>query len=354
MDEVEFGFARLSELEDVMSFIASHWNENHIYANSKELLKKDFLWLDKADHLTIGLARNSEGEILGVFCFKFFNYDDLPDLTGSLWKVTEDAERRYQMIGSRLRQFVIKNVRHRFFSAPGPGPQTKVIYKMLRLQWNEMKQYYAINPLISDYKLIESTAPNLRVPELSSLRRVELKKVEDLEDLLLFDFEKCTDVVPYKDKRYMENRFFDYPFYHYDVFLVFKPGEKMAHNIVVCRQAIARDASGSDIASAYRIVDYYGTEDLLPEIISALFEMVKLQGDEFLDFVCHGFDDSLLKEAGMSSLDFDSTDVIVPNWFEPLVKKNVSVNCIADVTPIKCRQCKADGDQDRPSLEVVT
>lgn len=353
MDNVTFCFAHLHELEDVMLFISRHWNEKHIYANSRELLEKDFLWLDKPDTLTIALAKNCEGEILGVFCFKFFNYNAIPDLTGSLWKVTEDAERRYQMIGLRLRQFVIKNVEHRFFSAPGPGPQTKVIYKMLRLQWNEMKQYYAVNPLISDYQLVELSAPDIKVPETSDSLRIALKKVEDVDDLSFFRFDNCSDVVPYKDRKYIENRFFNYPFYDYDVLLVFKPGEKMAHNIVVCRKAIAKDACGNDIASAYRIVDYYGSEDLLPEIISALFEKVKYQGDEFLDFVCHGFDDSLLKDAGMTSLDFDSTDVVIPNWFEPLFRKNVSVNCVADVTPFKCRQCKADGDQDRPSLTGV-
>ena len=126
--------------------------------------------------------------------------------------------------------------------------------------------------------------------------------------------------------------------------------EQLPQNIVVCRKAIAKDNEGTEIASAYRIVDYYGMEDLLSEIISALFEKVKLQGDEFLDFVCHGFDELSLKQAGMRSLNFDSSDVIIPNWFEPLVKENIPVNCIADVTTYAFRQCKADGDQDRPSL----
>jgi len=349
MNEVNFGFASLNDLEDIMSFMSVHWSENHIYSISKELLLKEYLWLERPDKLTIGLAKDKHGGILGIFCFKFFNYSELPDLAGALWKVTTDAEKKYQMIGMRLRQFVIKNVKHRFFSAPGPGVQTKGIYKMLRLQWNQMKQYYAINPLIKDYKLIKSSSQDIVESIPSNASCIEMKRVENTDDLLHFDFGSVSNIVPFKDKRYIENRFFNYPFYDYDVFLVCKLNELMAQNIVVCRKAIAKDDEGNNIASAYRIVDYYGTENLLPEIISALFEKVKSQGDEFLDFVCHGFDELLLKQSGLTLLNFDSSDVIIPNWFEPLVKENIAVNCVADTTMYEYRQCKADGDQDRPN-----
>jgi hypothetical protein len=349
MNDITFDFAGINELEDIMTFMSMHWSENHIYSISKKLLIKEFLWLDRTDKLTIGLAKDKHGDILGMFCFKFFNYSELPDLAGALWKVTIDAEKKHQMIGIRLRQFVLKNVKHRFFSAPGPGEQTKGIYNMLRLQWNQMKQYYTINPLIKDYKLIKFLSQDIVKSAPSKATCIKMKRAENADNLLYFDFDSISNIVPFKDKRYIENRFFNYPFYDYDVFLVYKLNELVAQNIVVCRKAIAKDNDGNDIASAYRMVDYYGTEDLLPEIVLALFEKVKSQGDEFLDFVCHGFDEQLLKQAGMTSLNFDGSDVIIPNWFEPLVKKNIPVNCIADVTTYNYRQCKADGDQDRPN-----
>ena len=350
MNDVGFEFADLSELEDIMSFISRHWGVNHIYSVSKELLMKEFLWLDQPDKLTIGLAKDTDGEILGIFCFKFYNYCELPDLAGALWKVTSDAEKKYQMIGVRLRQFVIKNVKHRFFSAAGAGEQTKNTYKMLRLQWNQMKQYYIINPLINEYKLTEHLSLNALETSTSGLPDIEMKRVDNVEELRCFDFDRISDILPFKDLRYIENRFFDYPFYSYDVFLVHQLNEQIAHNIVVCRKAVAKDEKGKDIASAYRIVDFYGSEDLLPAIIISLFDRVRLQGDEFLDFLCHGFDDDLLKQAGMNSLNFDSLDVIIPNLFEPLVKENIPVNCIADVSTGISRHCRADGDQDRPSF----
>jgi hypothetical protein len=349
MDEIRFDFASLNESEDVMFFISEHWSKNHIYTVSKELLIKEFLWLGRPDKLTIGLAKDKRGKIEGIFCFKFFNYSELPDLAGALWKVTKNAEIKYQMIGIRLRQFVLKSIKHRFFSAPGPGIQTQAVYKMLRLQWNQMKQYYAINPLIKDYKLIKFLSLGNQESITFKTPCIEIKRVEDADDLLHFDFDAISNIVPFKDWQYIENRFFNYPYYNYDVYLVNKSNKLKPQNIVVCRRAIAKDNEGNNIASAYRVVDYYGTEDLLPEIILILFEKVKSEGDEFLDFVCHGFDEQILKNAGLNSLNFDSSDVIIPNWFEPLVKENIPVNCIADPTTFKYRQCRADGDQDRPS-----
>ena len=194
MNDVNFEFADLSELEDIMSFISRHWAVNHIYSVSKELLMKDFLWLDQPDKLTIGLAKDIDDEILGIFCFKFYNYRELPDLAGALWKVRLDAEKKYQMIGVRLRQFVINNVKHRFFSAAGAGEQTKSTYKMLRLRWNQMKQYYIINPLINDYKLTEHSSLNALKANTSGLPDIELKYVENVEELRCFDFDRNSDI----------------------------------------------------------------------------------------------------------------------------------------------------------------
>jgi hypothetical protein len=352
MNEVHFNFAKLNESDEIMSFISNHWNDQHIFTKSKKLFVKEFLWLGRPEELTIALAKDESNHIIGIFCFKFFSYGETQDLTGSIWKVTSDAENQHHMIGYRLRQFVIDNIPHRFFSAPGPTLETKSTYKMLRYQWNQMKQYYLINPLLDNYQLIKCPKQNIKLLTNRNKSNILLKKIQNIKELNDFNFNRFSDILPFKDQKYLENRFFDYPFFKYDVFLVYKENEKNAENIIVCRKAIAKEKNGNHIASAYRIIDYYGEEDLLPDIIFKLFQKVQSQGDEFLDFVCHGFDDSLLKQAGMKELDFDNIETIIPNWFEPLVKKNISVFCVADKTNYTYRQCKADGDQDRPSMKA--
>lgn len=102
-------------------------------------------------------------------------------------------------------------------------------------------------------------------------------------------------------------------------------------------------------ASAYRVVDFYGEESLMPNILSALAQKMVEEGDEFLDFIGHGFDPDLMQQGGMMRLDFESKEWVVPNFFEPLLKQNVPVYCVSDKTDLQFRQCKADGDQDRPN-----
>ena len=350
MSDVKFSFAKSEDTDLVMSFISNHWNNDHIFTKSKELLDREFRWIGKKNSLTIALAWDPSRHIVGIFCFKFFNYQKIPDLTGSIWKVTPEAESKYPMIGYRLRQYVIDNIEHRFFSAPGPTLETMAMYKMLRYQWNQMKQYYIINPLIEDYQLIDSSDQITQSVIQEKKSNIIMKKVEDVKDLSNFDFDLFSNILPFKDKKYIENRFFEYPYFNYDIYLVHERNKKTPQNIVICRRAIGKDDLGNKISSAYRIVDFYGSEELLPEIIAKLIEKMKSNGDEFLDFICHGFDDSLLKKAGMLLLDTEDPDTVIPNWFEPLVKKNIPVYCVAYKTNYLYRQCKADGDQDRPSM----
>ena len=348
MKDLSLEMARLRDIDEIMLFMSQHWREGHVYSWSRPLLMKDFKCFADPERLNIGLARATDREILGVFCFMLYNQRDVPDLAGSMWKITEASQKAYPMLGIQLRDFVIKQVRHRFFATPGPGIQTQAIYKVLRLQWHQMKQFFLINPDLTHYQLIRHPeSPVLPAPDIA--RQVELRRVESPEALEAFDFDAYDHILPFKDERYVSHRFFDYPFYEYDVYAVFRSNSEKAANLVVCRRAIAKTDDGKPISSAYRIVDYYGEEVLLPEIISCLYQKMRQQGDEFLDFICHGFDESLLKQSGMTSLDFEREDLVIPNFFEPLVKKNVPVYCIADRTTLRYRQCKADGDQDRPN-----
>ncbi len=348
MNNVYFEFAKLNDVEDIMFFMSEHWKKNHIYSRSRILLLRDFVNTNNPEQLNIGLARSTDSKILGVFCFVLTNKTDMPDMFGSLWKVTDEAEKKIPMLGTSLRDFVIKNTKHHFFSAPGPALHTKVIYKMLRLQWQTMKQYYIVNPNLKKYQLI-SLSGKQTIIQVNSGSIIDLKLVKNKNELTNFDFDKISNIFPFKDKSYVLNRFFNYPFFKYDIYLVYLKGEILAKNIVVCRRAYVKNKDNQVIASAYRIVDFYGTEDLMTPIISELFRKVKKQRDEFLDFVCHGFNDRLLLNAGMMRLNFDDTATIIPNYFEPFIKSNIPIYCIANNVSFNYRQCKADGDQDRPN-----
>ena len=72
---------------------------------------------------------------------------------------------------------------------------------------------------------------------------------------------------------------------------------------------------------------------------------------EYIDFLCYGFNyNNELINAGFSLLDTRNNNTIIPNYFEPFDKKNVPLYTAYNKTSKNFRQCKADGDQDRPNV----
>lgn len=361
MSTISFSFARTNDAQAIMRFMDEHWRKRHVLSWNKDLLLKDFQDQKQSDRLNFGLAKDSEGHLLALFGFIFYNQNDLPDMAGSLWKVTDEAQKDHPMLGIQLRNFVIKNIPHRFFAAPGAGLQTETIYQVIRMNWHRMQQYFRLNPNLAEYHLVQCPAAQPKKTIQAKVELIKVQKETAETQLSAFDFEVFPEIVPHKDRAYLLRRYFDYPFYDYDVYLVKQTEDpsladfaesKPVKSIVVCRRAVAEvedEQCEKHYPTAYRMVDFLGEEALMPEIIEALALKMVEAGDEYLDFICHGFDEDLMKQGGMQALDFDSEECIVPNFFEPLLMKNVPVYCVSDKTDLHFRQCKADGDQDRPN-----
>ena len=70
---------------------------------------------------------------------------------------------------------------------------------------------------------------------------------------------------------------------------------------------------------------------------------------EYLDFMQYGIQKKYFIEAGFSLLN-NTQDVIIPNYFEPLVKKNIPLLFSHNLyKKTNFRLFKGDGDQDRPN-----
>ncbi len=322
-----------------MSFMHDHWRAGHILSTNEELFLYDFR---DADRLTMAIALTEQDEIVGLFGYIPYNGSALPDLAGSLWKALDVAGE--PMLGLQMRRFVMENVPHRYFAAPGAGLQTRAIYHLIDMHWVEMAQYYIINPAITEQRLAKATPSGAALPAIRDHSVYRFEEIGDPRSLRDFPFTAYTELGPQKDWTYLYKRFFEHPIYRYRTFLLSKQSE--AVNIVVCREA---QHAG---ASALRVVDFYGDERHMPGLTAHLAATMQQAGHEYLDFVCSGFTPRLMAAAGWQALDFDSKDVIIPNYFEPFVQSNVRVYAVADRHPeIQPRLCKADGDQDRPNFD---
>ena len=331
---------RLEDTDAIMRFMDRHWRKGHILSRSRELLLHDFA---DGEGLNFALAWR-DGDLVGLFGFMRYSRRPVPDLAGSLWKVVEGE--KTPLLGLKLRQFVIDNVPHRFFAAPGAGPQTRPIYQVLGMNWARMTHWFMPNPQRdpAGYRLAR-IEPGMvaEIREETLLPCWSLQEVRDMEALERFPFARFDHILPFKDAHYIRHRFLAHPIYRYRVWHI-EYGSSQA--LYVTR--LARHAG----AAALRVVDYYGDEGCLPVMGAVLRQQLRESGAEYADFIALGFDLSLMSQAGFTALDLDQERTIIPNYFEPFEQRNVPIYCVFDPVPEGSgfRMCRADGDQDRPAV----
>lgn len=327
--------ASINDTDNIMKFMNDIWRENHILSKHKELFLHEFKVKDRLNFI---LAKDDNQNIVGLFGFIKYNNELSPDIAGSLWKV--DPDYKEPMLGLKLRNYFVKNIKHNFFAAPGAGLQTKSIYKIVKMNWHRMNQFYLVNDKLNKHVISVNPISRKRFkPKYSN--NIYIKKILSSEDLKEFNFE-IDNVVPKKDIWYINKRFFTYPIFKYDVYALYINDE--IKNIFICRESPAKGSI------AYRIVEFLGKLNYLEFISTYLYDYMVEKNFEYIDFVSYGFSKELFLNAGFEDLNFDEENTIIPNFFEPFVAKNIPVYSVSYETDKNFRQVKSDGDQDRPNF----
>lgn len=332
MANINIRQANLSDLNSLMLFIDNYWKKDHILAVNKDFFLYEF---QRGDKLNIIIAEAGD-QILGFLGYFYYNSNLLPDMAGSIWKIHPDSKDR--LLGLKVRDYFVKNIKQNFFSTPGPGPHMQPVYRMLRMSWNKMEHFYMTNTEILDFKILHN--PEVKKINKVYSRNIEIRKISSIDEIKNYIFNE--NIVPLKDKKYIKKRYLEHPIYQYDVYILKYEGS--IKNIFIAREVLAKNRS------AYRLVDFIGDVDFIREISSFLNDFIHENRMEFIDFINYGYNPKVLIEAGFVRLDLDCENTIVPNYFEPFVQKNVPVYCVADKTSKVYRQHKADGDMDRPSI----
>ena len=321
----------IKDTKKIMSFIDIYWRKDHILAKNEEFFLYEF---QNGEMLNIVVGMEDEA-IVGIFGFFYYNSLDIPDMAGSMWKTHPEV--KDQLLGIKLRDYFKKNINHNFFATPGPGLHMQNVYKILRMNWFEMNQYYLVNDQVSKYELmVNPEIKNFNKQYNNTISICEAKSDEELNN---YQFD--SDTLPMKDMNYLKKRYFEHPIYDYDIYYVQNDQEIL--NILVFRTSVFK------ANKAYRLVDFFGPLKYLKEITTYFYNFIVKENYEYIDFINYGYDHETMLEAGFSLLDFKS-NTIIPNYFEPFVQKNVPIYCVCDKTTKNYRQHKADGDMDRPSM----
>ena len=328
-------FASIDDVNEIMDFIHKNWKKNHILSQDKSF----FLYEHQdGNRVNFVYHRNNHNEIDGILGF-IKSSSTNSDISTVIWKTI--ANKEHPMLGIEIFNFLRKSKKYNNLLSAGINKKTIGIYNYLNIYTDFLRQFYLLNTNLKNFN-IAKILDQKYLKKTNFLRNNEYQLRLITEKELLFDFERYKENIPYKDKNYIIKRYFRHPIYIYSIYGIFKDSKIDA--LLVVREV---SANGSKIL---RIVDFIGEQEGFKFISHELFKIITDENYEYIDFICFGFDKSLLAKAGFQKLDIYSTDLILPNYFSPYISQNTKINFFVDTKELdKVKIFKADGDQDRPS-----
>ena len=344
-ERYEIRLGQKGDIGMIMRFIHEHWREGHIMSQSRELFEYEFLDVD-GETVNMVLAIDRQTELLeGIFGFLRCSAEKDPgrkDIWGSMWKVRENPQNpNMPLLGVELAKRVYALTGCRYQIGNGANPHTSVVLRKLYFgeKTVKMSQYYLLNGEREEYKI--AVIKNRWIPQGRRDAPVtHMQRFCSMDEVLGHFDVGSVDAIPYKDNWYFNKRYFNHPWYRYQVYGLSRGGEQGTGALLVTREV---ECNGS---KALRIVDYIGDQGLFAGLAGEFQDLIKENDYEYIDFYAHGFLEQAAFDAGFRKREEKDGNVI-PNYFEPFLQENVEI--WAHYKEEGTLFFKADGDQDRPN-----
>ncbi len=342
-EKYEIRLANINDIDDIMQFIGTYWKEGHIMSRDKELFKYEYL---DGDHVNFIIAidrftKRMEG-IFGFIKCSCTNNPNKKDIWGSMWKVN-DLHDNIPLLGIELAKRVFPITGCRTHIGSGANPKTTIPLRRFFFgdKTVKMKQYYLINPYIDDFK-IALVKERINIVSPSTQSEIGLQEFHSIEEVMEHYDVKKIESIPYKDNWYINKRYFNHPYYQYEVYGLI--GDSQQTEAIMVARVV--ECNGR---KAFRIVDYIGNQGSFAGLSEQFDTLFKENGFEYIDFYTFGFDENSILSAGLK-LRTEEDPNIIPNYFEPFLRENADIwaHYQYDGTLF----FKADGDQDRPNQYV--
>lgn len=328
----------LDELDLLLEFIKSSWNENHIFIKNKSILDWQHRQNDCYNFVVAyHYESNSFHGILGIISPSFFSKRNIikgDSIWLALWKV-EKSKAENNSIGIDLLNYVIDNFSPVSLSAIGINNQVKALYKLMGFITNHLHQRYIVNPIKRIF-LIGSFLDNDNSAVVNKYSSSELFEVQ------VNDLEKYRHIILQnsfkKDLRYIENRYLNHPKYKYR--LIGIKDSKSVFAVLIIRKIFVEGGS------CLRIVDSFGLDNINFSIKALFEDFLVLENSEYIDFLCS---ENINKHLDLLGFSFTTKGYSIPHLFEPFLREPVRVYYAYKATQ-EFDVFKGDSDLDRPNI----
>jgi hypothetical protein len=325
----------------LVEFIRKYWQEDHIFTKSDEILRFQHYNCVRREFNFV-LAHNTlTNEIDGIIgLIPLSQYD--PDLAvfnetwGGIWKIRQDVRNSETgMLGLLLFESFRKFNTH---CSIGMSEIAEKIHAVMRYKMGVLNQYYLLNCDFEKFRIASIPSNIVSNTYQEGYLGYYLKEISDIgtipDGMIRHPYR------PRKSLTYLLNRFQRHPIYKYSFFGAYDQCEVLS-TIFVFRVI---DIDGSRVI---RIVDIFGAAEGLGCLKNEFLKILATQKAEYIDILNYGISPQIFMQLGFELLDPHSP-IIIPNYFEPFLRKNVIIN-FAYRSQGDCVIFKGDSDQDRPS-----
>lgn len=331
-----------SDIVVLKEFLQHHWKKDHILTKHDELLNWQFYNKNKKCYNIILAINKQTEEINGVLFFIPSDHYDENNSNGGVWisifKVLSSIKK--QGLGTSLYRYLNQIIEIKDISLIGISDEAINIY---RDRWDFhtgiCSHFYMINntiknPIIAINPTISSSNSTINSTSFSNITIDEYKQLND-------SFFKYNSI--YKSKIFYINRYYNAPIYKYK-FIAIKNRNSDIDGILIIRVCQSLNVN------IIRIVDYIGDIKVLINNYDNFQQLLYSEKAEYIDFICAGFDEDILKKSGFILK--ESGQTVIPNFFEPFEHKNIEIK-YANKTSFHNKDIvfvKGDSDQDRPNI----
>ena len=333
-------FCNKSELPQLVDFIKIHWQSDHVFVKSIQML--DFQHFDRINNrynFLIGYNNKTKeiDGILGIIPLSHFDpkLSIYNDTWGGIWKVRSDVHNsEISNLGANL--FLVFN-KYNSHASIGMSKIATVLHKIRKYKIGILNQYYILNKKIENFKIANVDHVDKNTDLKYYNYEVKVSKVFDIRNYSDSSFKET--YYPQKSINYLYNRFQNHPIYKYCFWEISKNN---LVTILVTRKVTVNQSS------VLRIVDVYGKLENYGNLSNQFQEILEFENVEYIDILNFGIDNIVFNNIGFQKLDTKG-NIIIPNYFEPFLRENIEINCAYRSTD-NYVIFKADADQDRPSI----
>ncbi len=330
----------IHEIQNLMSYLNDNWSSNHILSQNKKL----FDWQYKKNNEYNFIVAKENKKIFGFQGYIPLNQYDIELNSKEIFLAMWMAKKKGSVgLGYNINKKLIEIANPNLTIVLGINESLLNFHKWQKYKIGYLDHHVLISNSIDRFSLINNYSKkknNIKSP-IIGVNFFKASKASDFSLIhnSLFEYQR-----PLKSKNYFINRYLNHPIYKYDIY--FAIYESKIRSIVVTRVVEFKKSR------AIRLVDYAGSNKDIYLLTENLYQLLEIKDAEYIDFYSHGINKDHFKKAGFINKD-EIKDLIVPNYFEPFVRKNINISYAykSNEKISNLRLFKGDGDQDRPSQQ---